>query len=886
MHKGNTQPESTTGRRRRRGFRPNVLALEPRVVMAIDLVNIAGGAGLPGPFGVQEVGFNQVGGAGWSVAQLGDVNGDGFADFLIGAPTIDTSALGTPGLGNGPGAVYLILGSNAAATPTPVIQDWLNLTAQERVGDLDVLGNTQQTNPTNGQPGFNFNGLTFTAGGSLNNQLGTSVAAVGDVNGDGLADFMIGAPSGFDGNGLPNQSGRAYLIYGSPTLGTRLNKSVDLDNPSGFTDLNILTFTNLNQPNARTGYSVGSAGDFIVDGFPDIAIGAPNASVTGLASQGAVYVVSGANLRTARTATIPLNEVGQQGGLAGVVLTGELSGDAAGFSVASAGNTTGRTSSVGQQIGDLLIGAPDVGVSGNINGNGSAYLVNGDTLANLTALTTTINNFRSIRLNQVGGAVPGAIFNGSALGDRTGWAVSTAGDFNDDGLADILIGSPGFDPPTGANAGRVSLIFGRAQTPNPPGPLSGTFDLSDLPATVPFVQFNGVGSGAVAGFSVSPTGRINNDTINEIIIGSPGVNGGQGQAYLIPGNPDLFGVHSLGATEQTPVQGLIISLSQPSTSNFLGTSVSGRIGTPTADGDNKGDVIIGAPGYVLPGTSRNFAGTGFMLQGAFLPLPNIVSTAIAMGIDGVDSSFTQPFRVNATTPDDMQIYVLSNATVQPAFVPARDLNPASIVVNGVAFPDATIVQDIDRNGDGLPDAIITITPRSSLNLRTSTTTLTVEGRTLPTAPAPNRRVVGSAPIQVTGGGGGGGGGLAARRTTLLDLFNPNAAVPQFGERLMPSPTAAGRLNWRPGQSTNMLIRQFTPGLGFRGRMNEFFHGTGFYSDPLGSKKKDTGYGVTTLGQNVFTRGQYSREGLFDARTWIPRKGTWLYGNPGSIAGHR
>ena len=57
------------------------------------------------------------------------------------------------------------------------------------------------------------------------------------------------------------------------------------------------------------------------------------------------------------------------------------------------------------------------------------------------------------------------------------------------------------------------------------------------------------------------------------------------------------------------------------------------------------------------------------------------------------------------------------------------------------------------------------------------------------------------------------------------------------------------------------------------------------NDPLGSKKDDTGYKTTTLGQDVFTRGKFRAEGLFDARAFIPNKGKWWYGNPGEIPGH-
>ena len=126
---------------------------------------------------------------------------------------------------------------------------------------------------------------------------------MGDVNGDGFADFMIGAPAANDSTGTANAAGRAYLIYGGTEPESRPNKTVDLDNPTANSDLNILTFVN-NIPNAATGRAVSSAGDILADGLPDIAIGAPNASVNGAPNSGAVYVISGACLRPARTQTI------------------------------------------------------------------------------------------------------------------------------------------------------------------------------------------------------------------------------------------------------------------------------------------------------------------------------------------------------------------------------------------------------------------------------------------------------------------------------------------------------------------------------------------------------------------------------------------------------
>ena len=59
--------------------------------------------------------------------------------------------------------------------------------AQQRIGDLGALGNPSQTNPNNGAAGFNFDGLTFRTGQNGSAGLGTSVTALGDINGDGFA---------------------------------------------------------------------------------------------------------------------------------------------------------------------------------------------------------------------------------------------------------------------------------------------------------------------------------------------------------------------------------------------------------------------------------------------------------------------------------------------------------------------------------------------------------------------------------------------------------------------------------------------------------------------------------------------------------------------------
>ena len=145
---------------------------------------------LDGFDGIRLTGISDSDQAGRSVSDAGDVNGDGIADLLIGAPYGD-------GGGSNSGESYVIFGNTAITKST---------TATLRLGDLD------------GNLGFTITGLT------AGDRLGYAVAIVGDINGDGFADLLVGADSGDPPGG--GNAGESYVVFGSATVGA--SGSVDL----------------------------------------------------------------------------------------------------------------------------------------------------------------------------------------------------------------------------------------------------------------------------------------------------------------------------------------------------------------------------------------------------------------------------------------------------------------------------------------------------------------------------------------------------------------------------------------------------------------------------------------------------------------------------------
>jgi hypothetical protein len=231
--------------------------------------------------------------AGYSVAGAGDVDGDGLADVLIGAPGRDEA-------GSQAGAVYLVLGPiSGTVSLAQADRKLLGVGAGDQAGalvaaagDVDGDGLADVLVGAWASPGDNSDvGAAYVvhgpmpstgslsqadrlyAGLSAGDRLGESGATAGDVNGDGYADLLVGAPR--RDAGLVD-AGVAYLLLGGPSgLPLSLGDAAAVLTGEGQGDL--------------AGSALSTAGDMDGDGGDDVVLGAPYAD-PGVADGGAAYL--------------------------------------------------------------------------------------------------------------------------------------------------------------------------------------------------------------------------------------------------------------------------------------------------------------------------------------------------------------------------------------------------------------------------------------------------------------------------------------------------------------------------------------------------------------------------------------------------------------------
>ena len=529
--------------------------------MAIDLVNVAAGAG---GFVIHGQDANDV--AGRSVSSAGDVNGDGFDDVIIGAPSADGPGNTRPGAGDS----YVVFGK-----------------ASGFAAEIDLAA------VASGNGGFVIHGQD--AGDSS----GYSVSSAGDVNGDGFDDILIGALVADGPGNTRDKAGDSYVVFGhAGDFAAEIDLAAVAAGNGGF----VIRGEGAND---ISGQSVSSAGDINGDGFADLIIGAegadgPNNSRDGT---GASYVLFGHAGGFA--AEIDLAAVAAGNG--GFVIHGQDAGDSSGWSVSSAGDVNG------DGFDDLIIGAV------NADGPGNSRLGAGD---NYVVFGKASGFAAAIDLAAVAAGNGGFVIHGQDAADFTGESVSSAGDINGDGFDDIIIGGSDGDGPgnTRDRAGDSYVVFGHA------GGFAAEIDLAAVAGGNGGFVIHGEDAGDHSGWSVSSAGDVNGDGFDDIIVGAynaagPGnTRARAGDSYVVFGKASGFAAEIDLATVAAGNGGFVIHGKDGTGTGHVqdvgdesGISVSSA---GDVNGDGFDDLIIGAWFGNGPGGTRIEAGDSYVLFGS------------------------------------------------------------------------------------------------------------------------------------------------------------------------------------------------------------------------------------------------------------------------------
>jgi hypothetical protein len=468
---------------------------------------------------------------GVAVDGVGDVNGDGFDDVLVGARFHNAAGF--------QGRAYVYFGGPNVDSQADLVLDSQSIAERfgftvSSGGDLNDDGhadfmvgayhNSEADSTESGRLYVYFGGpsvdttpdLVIDGEGFVAHFSDGLDAA--DVNGDGDHDILVGASQ------ASQQSGRAYVFFGGPTLDTTADLVLEGSNPGDW-----------------FGRFVSGGGDLDGDGFNDLAVGAPGLSA---GTPGRVYVYSGGpTIDSVPHLVLDGEALGDHFGWHGALGHQDVTGDGApDLAVGAWGNSVGG-SNLGRayafsgglaldRIADVVVtGEPvaienlgiSVSIVGDVNADGFP-----DYMSGATSYEATADNHPGHVLIYFGGpgfdAVADLRLSGENDGDRFGYRCAPAGDVNGDGYRDIVVGAYQNDA-AGPNSGRAYIHFG--------GPALDV--LSDLVLT-------GELAGDEFGIDVAGIGDVNDDGHDDILVGARfNAAGGQeaGRAYVYFGGPTL-----------------------------------------------------------------------------------------------------------------------------------------------------------------------------------------------------------------------------------------------------------------------------------------------------------------------------------------------------------
>ncbi|MGA9117435.1 MAG: FG-GAP-like repeat-containing protein, partial [Bacteroidota bacterium] len=612
---------------------------------------------------------------GSTVAFAGDVDDDGYSDFLVGAPYHDdVGALAQ-------GRAYLYRGGTFPNMgPFRVWDGWgagaLFGSGVAPAGDLNDGGQADILIGANGcaRVFFGEDGwdaaydLQFTGHPPGGANFGRrAVAGAFDFNADGVSDVVVGDYGSMS-------KGTAYVFYGSRSVDELADQIFNGEETSdmfgaavaGIGDMDsdgsdeIMVGAYWNDGNGADagrahlfagtasgpdiadatfegeetgdlfGYSVADAGDFNCDGYRDVIVGAPFAHVGGVADAGKAYVYYGGPAFATR---------------AHLTLSGLATNDNFGWSVAGAGDVNGDGCS------DVVVGAPFYDAP--FANSGAAFLF-------------------------LGGASPGAtphrIVQGEEANDWFGYAVAIAGDLNQDGYGDVAVGAPEY----GTARGRVYVYRGANALPSP---------------WTAHATYDGSADNLTFGASVAGAGDVNCDGYDDLLAGESG----SVRVYL--GAPSMVGASPVVLSD--PLGGL----------NHFGSAVAGA---GNLDGDAYDDIVVGSP------SSASNTGRAYIYRGgsplSAVPWRTLVGEAansrfgcsVASAGD-VNGDHHDDLIVGARVWDDPNPPRSNVGRAYVYFGRSNMRTMPDIVMTGEAAGDefgCSVAGVGDFNGDGLDDVLV------------------------------------------------------------------------------------------------------------------------------------------------------------------------------------
>jgi hypothetical protein len=412
--------------------------------------------------------------------------------------------------------------------------------------------------------------------GENSNDFSGGVVGSADFNGDGFQDILVTSYlSSPTVNGeWRARAGTTYVVYGRNTNHLPID-DVDLQTMSLTTGLKIYGAAATDY----SGYSVNGAGDINHDGYEDILIGASYANRKGRSLCGVVYVLFG---KSVFNANIDLAHITSDQGL-------EIVGAGSIYYTGNAVNSAGDFNKDGVDdflVGSYLDGPHNEGIVYVIYGKKDGFTANIDLAEFVTSPETGLRII------------------GEHPGDQLGFSIAGAGDYNGDGVDDIIMGANFVDPlPHTSNGGAAYLIYGHE------GGRADDLKISvDMSNEFGFAVY-GADTNNNLGYPVSG-GDFDNDGYSDLLIGAnqQWVDGvfNVGVAYMISGKAGLRS--SISTSDWNPEWGFIITGINAGDNLGNNVDVSGDI-----NGDGKNDALITAP-HASP-NGRTHAGAVYLLYG-------------------------------------------------------------------------------------------------------------------------------------------------------------------------------------------------------------------------------------------------------------------------------